>query len=118
MVMASFPTIPKEYLLRRIISKEAMTGNTFFSGLPRRFCRKNNSGSGQKRFLILYFLCGFGAAAAQLGVQALDSSLQFIPTVGASGCLYGVIVAFAMIASTPVVSSVPTGLCSVSLPLP
>ena len=52
---------------------------------------------GQKRFLTLYFLCGFGAAAAQLGVQALDSSLQFIPTVGASGCLYGVIVAFAMI---------------------
>ena len=52
---------------------------------------------GTKRFLVLYFLCGFGAAAAQLGVQALDAAIQSVPTVGASGCIYGVIIAFAMI---------------------
>lgn len=52
---------------------------------------------GQKRFLILFFLSGLGAAAAQLGVQAMDSAIQMVPTVGASGCVYGVIVAFAMI---------------------
>ena len=52
---------------------------------------------GTKRFLILYFVSGLAAAAAQLGVQALDSAIQGIPTVGASGCVYGVIIAFAMI---------------------
>ena len=52
---------------------------------------------GTKRYLILYFLCGLGAAAAQLGVQALDPAIQGAPTVGASGCIYGVIIAFAMI---------------------
>ena len=52
---------------------------------------------GTKRYLILYFLCGLGAAAAQLGVQALDPAIQRAPTVGASGCIYGVIIAFAMI---------------------
>ena len=52
---------------------------------------------GTKRYLILYFLCGLGAAAAQLGVQALDPAIQGVPTVGASGCIYGVIIAFAMI---------------------
>lgn len=52
---------------------------------------------GTKRYLILYFLCGLGAAAAQLGVQAMDPAIQGAPTVGASGCIYGVIIAFAMI---------------------
>ena len=52
---------------------------------------------GRERFAILYFLSGLGAAAAQIGVQALSPSLQMVPTVGASGCIYGVIVAFAMI---------------------
>ena len=53
--------------------------------------------TGRNRFMILYFLCGFGAAAAQLGVQALMPAIQAVPTVGASGCIYGVIIAFAMI---------------------
>ena len=52
---------------------------------------------GRQRFTILYFAAGFAAAAAQLGVQALDPAIQNVPTVGASGCIYGVIVAFAMI---------------------
>lgn len=52
---------------------------------------------GRQRFTILYFAAGFAAAAAQLGVQALDPAIQNVPTVGASGCVYGIIVAFAMI---------------------
>ena len=52
---------------------------------------------GRQRFTILYFAAGFAAAAAQLGVQSLDPAIQSVPTVGASGCIYGVIVAFAMI---------------------
>ena len=52
---------------------------------------------GRQRFTILYFAAGFAAAAAQLGVQALDPALQGVPTVGASGCVYGIIIAFAMI---------------------
>lgn len=52
---------------------------------------------GRNRFAILYFVSGLAAAAAQLGVQALVPSTQMAPTVGASGCVYGVIVAFAMI---------------------
>ena len=53
--------------------------------------------AGQKRFMILYFLSGLGAAAAQFGVQALDPAIQGIPTVGASGCVYGILIAFAML---------------------
>ncbi len=52
---------------------------------------------GRQRFTILYFAAGLAAAAAQLGVQALDPALQGVPTVGASGCVYGIIIAFAMI---------------------
>ena len=51
--------------------------------------------TGSRRFLILYFLAGLGAAAAQLGVQTFTHS--YFPTVGASGSIYGIIVAFAML---------------------
>lgn len=50
---------------------------------------------GSKRFLILYLVAGLGAAAAQLGVQTMSHS--FYPTVGASGSVYGIIIAFAML---------------------
>ena len=52
---------------------------------------------GKQRFAILYFVSGLVAAASQIGVQALAPATQMAPTVGASGCVYGVIVAFAMI---------------------
>ena len=44
----------------------------------------------------------------------LPSVIVIVEYACASKCVS----AFAMIASTPVVSSVPTGLCNVSLPLP
>jgi len=53
---------------------------------------------GSKKFAIFYFVCGLGAAAMHLGVQSFGSiSSQMTPTVGASGAIYGVIIAYAML---------------------
>lgn len=74
---------------------------------------------GPKKFLLFYFVTGLGAALVHTGVQwieyqsALDmlqSALQpaesyimavrniiFVPTVGASGAVYGVLLGFAML---------------------
>ena len=46
---------------------------------------------GTKRFLIYYLLCGFGAA-----VLHLLSGIPFSYTIGASGGVYGVLLAFGM----------------------
>lgn len=65
---------------------------------------------GTKRFLILYFVAGFGAVALHTGVEWLQVrhllasgntadviNLYRTPIVGASGAIYGVLVAFAML---------------------
>lgn len=71
---------------------------------------------GTKKFLILYFVAGFGAAAMHFGVMNLqlatleakiaeDSSaalqtyatLKSIPTVGASGAIYGLLISYALL---------------------
>jgi membrane associated rhomboid family serine protease len=68
---------------------------------------------GTKKFLILYFITGFGAVALHTGVEWLEihralasddlavqqSALDLLrtPMVGASGAIYGVLVAFAML---------------------
>jgi membrane associated rhomboid family serine protease len=60
---------------------------------------------GEKKFLILYFVCGFGAAALHTGVQwyqlhhtAMEAmNVLMTPTVGASGAIYGILIAFAML---------------------
>jgi len=68
---------------------------------------------GTKRFLILYFITGFGAVALHTGVEWLEvrhmlsagdpsaqiayTNLLRTPMVGASGAIYGVLVAFAML---------------------
>lgn len=51
---------------------------------------------GEKKFLTLYFVCGLGAAALHIGVQALFGGSS-IPCVGASGAIYGIIMAYAML---------------------
>ena len=72
--------------------------------------------SGPKKFLLFYFICGFGAVALHFGVQYLQmqsymegaalgnaAALQNIaeikgtPTVGASGAIYGVLMGYAML---------------------
>lgn len=50
---------------------------------------------GQRRYLTFYFACVLSAAAAQLLVTAALSGPPY-PTVGASGGVFGVLLAFAM----------------------
>lgn len=49
---------------------------------------------GPKRFLILYFLSGFGALAIHM-LMALAGVITLAPLLGASGAVFGVYVAFA-----------------------
>ena len=64
---------------------------------------------GPKRLLVLYFVSVLGAAAAQLVVAAMRGSVY--PTVGASGGLFGILVAFAMVFPTrkivPLIPPIP-----------
>lgn len=48
---------------------------------------------GEKEFLKYYFLCGVGAALAHLALAPHSS----VPVIGASGSVYGLLVAFAML---------------------
>jgi len=49
---------------------------------------------GSRRFAIFYFVCVIGAALAQLVVARMDSVIY--PTVGASGGVFGILLAFGM----------------------
>jgi membrane associated rhomboid family serine protease len=49
---------------------------------------------GAKRFLNFYLACGLGAAALQLGISAFNN--QYTILLGASGAVFGLLVAFAM----------------------
>ncbi len=50
-----------------------------------------------RRFLIYYMVCGVGAGVIQLLVCWLTSAPLFVPTVGASGAIYGLLLAFGML---------------------
>lgn len=65
---------------------------------------------GTKRFLLLYFICGFGAVALHIGVQYFQMQhalshgqtqnyydLLSTPMLGASGAIYGILIGFAML---------------------
>lgn len=71
---------------------------------------------GGKKFLLFYFICGLGAEAMHLGVQFLQvqtylpganlgnaeaiahiQDIYLVPTVGASGAIYGVLMGYAML---------------------
>lgn len=49
---------------------------------------------GAKRFLNFYLLCGLGAAALQVGIYYANGEFSYL--LGASGALFGLLVAFAM----------------------
>lgn len=50
---------------------------------------------GQNRFLLLYLICGLGAGALSLGVDAYNGDMT--PSIGASGAVFGVVASFALI---------------------
>ena len=50
---------------------------------------------GSRRFLMFYLLCGIGAGLVQLAVQFVPE-LGMGPTIGASGAIFGVLVAFGL----------------------
>ena len=59
---------------------------------------------GTQKYLIFYFVTGLGAAALHTGVEWLQltymgggAAILYTPMVGASGAIYGVLVAFAML---------------------
>jgi membrane associated rhomboid family serine protease len=49
---------------------------------------------GAKRFLNFYLLCGLGAAALQVAIYYMNGEFSYL--LGASGALFGLLVAFAM----------------------
>ncbi|MDR2894543.1 MAG: rhomboid family intramembrane serine protease [Alistipes sp.] len=50
-----------------------------------------------RRFLLYYMVCGVGAGLMQLLVCHLTGAPLFVPTVGASGAVYGLLLAFGML---------------------
>jgi membrane associated rhomboid family serine protease len=51
---------------------------------------------GSRAFFIYWFVCVAGAGVAQLLTSWLDSSVDMIPTIGASGGVFGLLLAFGM----------------------
>src|SRR5664279_2594827 len=50
---------------------------------------------GPRRFLTYYMICAMSAAAAQMAVTSLSGA--YYPTVGASGAIFGLLLAYAMV---------------------
>lgn len=68
---------------------------------------------GSRKFAIFYFLCGLGAVALHMGIQALEFSVGNsmaqlnvlrTPVLGASGAIYGLFVGYAMLYPNNVLS--------------
>lgn len=51
---------------------------------------------GSKKFLAYYIMCGVGAGLANILITPIFSSM-LMPTIGASGSVYGILVAFGML---------------------
>jgi membrane associated rhomboid family serine protease len=52
---------------------------------------------GSRRFFVYYMVCGVGAGLIQMLVCWLTNAPLDVPTVGASGAIYGLLLAFAML---------------------
>lgn len=66
-----------------------------FGGLLERFL-------GVKRYLLYYFVCGFGAGVAQelvwqFSLQDMEYLFNSVLTIGASGAVFGILLAYGML---------------------
>lgn len=61
---------------------------------------------GTRKFLVLYFIAGFGAVALHFAAMHVEiaslpaariATLNYTPTVGASGAIYGLLISYAML---------------------
>jgi len=52
---------------------------------------------GSREFLRFYFVAGIGAGIINVIIAALRPATAFIPIIGASGAIYGILVAYAML---------------------
>lgn len=68
---------------------------------------------GSKKFFVFYMLCGLGAVAFHLGVESIQYAslspkeqlaLANIPTLGASGAVYGLFLGYAMLYPNSILS--------------
>lgn len=53
---------------------------------------------GWRKYLEFYFFCGVGAGLCDAALRLLSNADPSVPTIGNSGALYGIILAFALIA--------------------
>ncbi len=51
---------------------------------------------GTQKYLIFYFVSGIGAALTHTLVMYFTGGAYYIPTVGASGAIYGILIGFGM----------------------
>ena len=57
---------------------------------------------GSKKFLLYYFVCGLGAAIChELVLYYFQPGMLNVPTVGASGAIYGLLLGFGMLYADP-----------------
>ncbi|MDU1891920.1 MAG: rhomboid family intramembrane serine protease [Dysgonomonas sp.] len=96
---ALFPVASGYFLPHQIITYMFLHGglsHLFFNMFAVfMFGRTLETVWGPKRFLIYYMLTGIGAGLTQLLVCHLTGSIY--PTVGASGAVFGILVAFGML---------------------
>ena len=52
---------------------------------------------GSKKFVLFYFVAGLGAVAVHTLVQYLQGPMLNVPTLGASGAIYGIQIGYAML---------------------
>ena len=85
----------KPYQLVTHMFMHAGFGHIFFNMFALfMFGRVLESVLGSKKFFILYFLSGLGAAALQLLIYYLQNEQAAM--IGASGAVFGILIAFAM----------------------
>ncbi|MFA3783121.1 rhomboid family intramembrane serine protease [Melioribacteraceae bacterium 4301-Me] len=94
-----YPDIPYNFQIWQLFTYQFMHGgfthilfNMFFLWM---FGMEIENLMGSRKFLIFYLLCGLGAGLVQLLLPPLFSD-TLAPTIGASGAVFGVMIAFGM----------------------